>query len=62
MACWIDWNGDGNLGDNNNKFINNGGMPPVNVTIPDDGSYALGRASVRSLPVVPHGRSHRWHP
>jgi hypothetical protein len=44
LACWIDWNGSGNLGDNSNKFINVGpvstGVRVVNVTIPN--TYVTG--------------------
>jgi len=45
MACWIDWNNSGNLGDNSNKFINIGpvstGSIVVNVTVPSTG-YTVG--------------------
>lgn len=45
MACWIDWNNSGNLGDNSNKFISIGpvstGSTEVNVTVPSTG-YTVG--------------------
>ena len=58
LACWIDWDGSGNLGDNPNKFINVGvvstGVTVVDVSIPNDGSYVVGRtlyARCRLFPI-----------
>ena len=48
MACWIDWNGSGNLGDSLDEFINIGNVSQadnvkvVSVTIPNDQSYKIG--------------------
>ena len=63
MACWIDWNGSGNLGDNPNKFINIGSVSQagnvnvVNVTIPNDGSYVTGNPLYVRCRLFPVGQA-----